>query len=375
MRLPPRTTPTPEQRTYDVVISQAVGKWANGFTVRNQPTGGSEWQVVLLAEALVTRGYSVAVLTPEGAFSSYGGVDYVPFTACLGAFQDPETGEKRHSIEIKCVVLVSERFGQLPPHVDFGRLVYDLHDLPDDRLQPVMAGLSSCPDSAVVVHSPYLAGLLETWPRVSVIPCMVPDEFYDAPTPRGGFNASMEGGKLTRERRYVYGSAAMKGLAPTLQLWAELKKKAYHFKKATLTITSPGYDEIDPELLKGAKDVRVMTGLSPAGMQQLLAASDGIFMVSTYPETFGIVFHQCEIAGKPAWVLRAHPNDDALTTTLANPWTVDASNADELLEKISGFDRTGAAHDLHSAKDFRISTHIDAWIEVLGLKQSKENAA
>lgn len=366
MRLPPRTPPTPEQRTYDVVISQAVGKWANGFTVRNGPTGGSEWQVVLLAEALASRGYSVAVLTPEGAFSAYAGVDYIPFTSCLGAFQDPETGIRRHSVEIKCATLVSERFGQLPQHVDFGRLVYDLHDLPDDRLQSVMAGLGSCANSAVVVHSQYLASLLDSWPRVSVIPCMVPDEFYNAPREPNEFD---DGPIIKRGKHYVYGSAAMKGLAPTLQLWNELKKKSYHFKKATLTITSPGYDEIDRKLLEGAKDVSVMTGLSPAGMQQLLAASDGIFMVSTYAETFGIVFHQCEIAGKPVRVLRAHPNDDALSETLSNINGI-CSSADEMHEEFQ-HDDPGPIE----AHDYRVSTHIDAWIEVLGLKQSKENAA
>ena len=112
-----------------------------------------------------------------------------------------------------------------------------------------------------------------------------------------------------------------------------------------------------------------MTGLSPAGMQQLLAASDGIFMVSTYPETFGIVFHQCELAGKPVRVLRAHPNKDALNETLANINGL-CSSADDLLAEIA-HDDPGPIE----AHDYRVSAHIDAWIDVLGLKQMKENAA
>jgi hypothetical protein len=161
----------------------------------------------------------------------------------------------------------------------------------------------------------------------------------------------------------------MKGLAPTLELWNELKRtKNYHFKKATLTICSPGYDAIDPKLLEGAKDVRIYQGLSPAGMQELLAASDGIFMVSTYPETFGIVFHQCEVAGKPSRVLRAHGNADALDEVLATPDST-FDNADEYVKAFE-CDYGGI-----SPNDYRISTHIGRWLEVLGLKQQKETAA
>jgi hypothetical protein len=105
-----------------------------------------------------------------------------------------------------------------------------------------------------VVHSPFAASLLEGWPNVSVIPCMLPDEFYEPlPAPV----------KLDERRhRYVYGSAAMKGLAPTLELWRELKRsKSYHWRKAELVVCSPGYDAIDPKLLEGCRDVVVHHGL------------------------------------------------------------------------------------------------------------------
>jgi hypothetical protein len=43
----------------------------------------------------------------------------------------------------------------------------------------VMNLLHDVPDGRVVVHSKFTASLLDGWPRVSVVPCMLPDEFYD----------------------------------------------------------------------------------------------------------------------------------------------------------------------------------------------------
>jgi hypothetical protein len=372
MRLPLATPPVPQDLSFDVVISQLVGLPATGSTVRSKPTGGSEWQAVVLAEALSTRGFSVAIVGPFFAYALDRGVQYIPDGEVVGR-RDAE-GRHRPTAKIRARVLVSERFGQLPPGVEFGRVVFDLHDLPDQRLQGVIQAMGEIPDSAVVVHSNFTASLLDGWPRVSVIPCMLPDDFVfcNALTPLtiavdGAPRRANEGGatsvypKVNRAPRYVYGSAAMKGLEPTLKLWSELKRTKHpHFKRATLTVTSPGYDAINPKWLEGAKDVEVVTGLSPAGMQQLLADSDGIFMVSTYPETFGIVFHQCELAGKPAHVLQLHKHEDALYETLGR--------LDTLFTETTPFvDSFGYPSQPWPARDFSVSTILPLWLEVLGL--------
>lgn len=152
-----------------------------------------------------------------------------------------------------------------------------------------------------------------------------------------------------------------------MALWRELKRtKNYPFKRATLTITSPGYDSFDPKLLEGAPDVRVYHGLSPAGMQVLLSASDGLFMVSSFPETFGIVMAQAEIAGVPAHVLQVHGQTDALHTTLAN-----LTLFTEPAPFVASF---GAELELLPARDYRISTHLPSWLSVLGLKQQEKAA-
>lgn len=334
-----------------------------GSSVRLKPTGGSELQTVVLAEALAAQGLRVGVAGQFFAFCNERKVAFLPFCELVGR-SDPSGGPSRPSARIRTRVLVSERFGPLPPNVEFERVVFDLHDIPDARLADVAQTMREIPDSKCVVHSPFTASLLDGWPNVSVIPCMLPDEFYD-PLPQPV--------KLdARKHRYVYGSAAMKGLAPTLELWRALKAdKSYHWKRAELVVCSPGYDSIDPKLLEGCKDVVVQHGLSPAGMQALLSASDGIFMVSTYAETFGIVFHQAEIAGKPAYVLRTHGNRDALDTTLANPETVVDRDVESFVRNI---EENVTAFSWRKAHDFSVSAVLPQWLDVLGLA-TKEKAA
>jgi hypothetical protein len=349
-----------------VLISQSGGLPATGSTIRRQPTGGSELQVVVLAEALAARGLRVGITGPFFAFALDRGVAYVPLCEVVGR-SDPHGGPSRPSAKLRTRVLVSERFGALPPGVEFERVVFDLHDIPDQRLGHVAQAMHEIPEARCVVHSPFAASLLDGWPSVSVIPCMLPDEFYE-PLPKPV--------KLNeRAHRYVYGSAALKGLAPTLELWRELKReKGYHWKKAQLVVCSPGYDAIDPRLLEGVKDVVVQHGLSPMGMQALLSASDGVFMVSTYPETFGIVFHQAEIAGVPAYVLRAHGNADALDTTLANPeMVVDRRNGEEVEEFVSLVEDPFDA-PLKPAHDFSVSAVLPQWLDVLGLAAGASEA-
>lgn len=371
VRLPEATPPKPTEFDFDVVISQTIGVPATGSTVRSKPTGGSEWQAVLLAESLAARGFRVGYIGPFFAYAMDRGVQYIPHGEVVG--RKDASGAHRPTAKVRTRVLISQRFGTLPP-VEFNRLVFDLHDIPDQRLQGVMAAMQEVPNSAVVVHSHFTHSLLDGWPSVNVIPCMLPDEFYGnaiSCSDKALQSAIGEGGatsvspKVRTRPRYVYGSAAMKGLEPTLALWKELKrKKVPTFRRAILTVTSPGYDAINPEWLKDAKDVEVVTDLSPAGMQDLLADSDGIFMVSTYPETFGIVFHQCEVAGKPARVLQLHRQMDALWGSTSITLYKDADTF------VRSFDRD---HKL-VGRDFRVSTVLPKWLDVLGLSAGASEA-
>lgn len=356
VRLNQTTPPNPTQYEFDVVISQMLGLPATGSTVREKPTGGSEWQTVILAEALAARGFRVAIIGPFFAYALDRGVQYLPAGEVIG--RKDTQARNRPTAKVRTQVLVSQRFGALPGGVEFERLVVDLHDLPDARLGPVMGTLHEVADGRVVVHSNFTASLLDGWPNVTVIPCMLPDGFYETRTTIAGKAPPL------RAPRYVYGSAAMKGLEPTLALWRQIKSaKISHFKRATLVVTSPGYDSINPKWLEGAKDVEVVTGLSPAGMQSLLEDSNGIFMVSTYPETFGIVLHQCEVAGKPARVLQVHRAKDALHETLSRPDLL-FTDPNAFVES---FDTRIEPSQDWKPNDFSVSAVLPRWLDVLGL--------
>lgn len=375
VRLPEATPPNPTQYEFDVVVSQTIGLPATGSTVRTRPTGGSEWQAVLLAESLAARGFRVGYIGPFFAYALDHGVQYIPYGEVIG--RRDASGRQRPTAKVQTQVLVSQRFGELPAGVEFGRVVFDLHDIPDQRLQGVIAAMRDIQDSAVVVHSEFTASLLDAWPRVSVIPCMLPDEFYGHQREHGvdhaPFNAAKVGAtsvspKVRTRLRYVYGSAAMKGLEPTLALWKQIKaNKVPHFKRATLTVTSPGYDQINPKWLEGAKDVEVVTGLSPAGMQELLADSDGIFMASTYPETFGIVFHQCEVARKPARVLQLHRRKDALWETMTTLDQMFERSSPSLFANADEFVASFDDDESPIAYNFGVSATMPHWLKVLGL--------
>lgn len=381
MRLPFSAASAPTKMEFDVLVSQLVGLPCTGTSIRTQPTGGSEWQVVLLAEALAACGYRVGVINNVQAHTLEFGVRYIPAGEVIG--RSGPFGDTRRTITVESEVVVSERFGEICPGIGFNRAVFDLHDLPDQRLTTVEGAVNAIAHSRVVVHSRFMHGLLPGWPRVEIIPCMIPDEFYE-----------LQQNKWQPPRKgptYVYGSAAMKGLEPTLQLWRELKRrKVYHFKHAKLIVCSPGYDKVRPELLKELKDVQQAPPLTPAGMQMLLKEADGIFHVGIFPETFGLVFAQCEIAGKPAHVLR-RGYEDALDEVLTHTETVfndadffvksfdphGAVDGKEPKETVNLLPSGQAASSAASAtpKDYRVSTHIKKWLEVLGLKQPAQEAA
>ena len=351
MRFPPRPKLDPIPLRYDVVISQNFGRPIDSYRARTQPNGGSELHTVVVAEGLTKAGLRVGVLQPGASFVRWAGVDYF-------SIQDVA---QRGLYVIECDVLISQRFGQLPPNVSFKRIVVEMHDLPDARASVPQAFLSEIPGGKTIVHSQFNAELYPDWPGLTIIPAAFEDSLYDVPkVPRATDK---------RERTFVYGSAALKGLEPTLTLWGELKRNKYEFKKATLIVTSPGYDAPEFDKLRATPGVVYEQQQTLGDMQMRLASSDGIFMVNTLPETFGCVQTMAEIAGRPCWALCLN-GPGALREVLANPWSVH-TNPQEFVEAIS----ESKWPEIKPSRDYRMSTLLPQWLNVLGIEQQKEQAA
>ncbi len=351
MRFPARLPVAKTRLRYDVVISQNFGRPIDGYRARTQQNGGSELHTVLVAEALRKTGLAVAVIQPGGSHVRWEGVDYLSAMDVL----------ERGLYAIECEVLVSQRFGSLPANVSFARLVVEMHDLPDERCENIMPALAQCAGSKTIVHSHFNEALYPGWPGLTVIPAMIEDSLYELPP--------LERDTSKRELVMVYGSAALKGLAPTLQLWREMHKAKYRFKKAKLVVTSPGYDSPNFDELKKTPGVEFRPQKTLGDMQNLLRNSDGIFMVNMLPETYGCVQTQCEVAGRLAWVMCMN-GPGALKETLANPETVHTDP--------ESFVRAVCEQKWPTprpAKNVRQSAVVPLWLDALGFSKEQKVAA
>jgi len=157
-------------------------------------------------------------------------------------------------------------------------------------------------------------------------------------------------------------------------LWSQLRH-TYAFKKATLIVTSPGYDAPEFEQLRQTPGVVFEQQRTQGDMMMRLADSDGIFMVNTLPETFGCVQTMAEIAGRPCWALcgrldhntgQVHFGSEEATgglrEVLANPWSI---HTDPVMfaQEIS----KPKWPALEPARDYRMSKLLPQWLDVLGL--------
>lgn len=336
---------------YDVVISQNFGRPIDSYRARTLPNGGSELHTVVVAEGLQKAGFRVAVIQPGPSFVRWEGVDYLSI----------EDVHHRGLYDIQCEVLVSQRFGALLSNVSFGRLVVEMHDLPDERAATCIEFMSQIQGCKTILHSKFNADLYPDWPGSTIIPAAFEDSLYDMPV--GARNTDK------RERVFVHGSAAIKGLEPTLTLWGQLKRNHYAFKKASLVVTSPGYDSPEFEKLKNTPGVIYEQQRTLGDMMNRIADSDGLFQVNVLPETFGCVHVMAEIVKRPAWVLCLN-GVGALQEVLSNPWTIH-TNADAFVEAIA----ISPWPKLEPARDYRMSTLLPQWLDVLGLQHKKEMAA
>lgn len=351
MRFGARPPMDPIPLRYDVIISQNFGRPIDSWRARTQPNGGSELHTVVVAEGLRKSGLSVAVLQPGASFVRWAGVDYF-------SIQDVA---QRSIYSLECDVLVSQRFGALPANVSFRRLVVEMHDLPDERASVPQHFMNEVPGCKTLVHSKFNAELYPDWPGLTIIPAAFEDSLYE--------QEYVSRVTQPRDRTFVYGSAALKGLAPTLQLWGELRRNKYEFKKATLIVTSPGYDSPEFEQLRATPGVVFEQQQTLGEMQMRLANSDGIFMVNALPETFGCVQTMAEIAGRPCWALCIN-GPGALREVLANPWSIH-TDPKAFVDAIS----KPQWPEVKPARDYRMSKLLPQWLDLLGFEQEEKSVA
>ncbi len=312
---------------YDYIFFDSVGWAYTGSTPSRRGLGASEHQVILLAEQLAALGARVLVLNNSLARAEVAGVEYLPRLLAADG--------------LRCECLIVCRYSLVPP-IRRRRTVVWATDIPGNAHEH-QQDLWSQRAVLVAVSRWHRAQFPAHWP-VRVIPNMLPDSVYQT-------------SPLPRVLRFVYASAALKGLRATVAMWARLRAQAG--AELELVICSPGYDRVDLHL---SRDF----GVSLAGnlpfdqLVEKLVASRGLFYVNTFPETFCVVAALCQAVGRTPWILCMGPRAGLAETVQPELLSQDSEEfQSQFLQRLK----------LPSAplppQNFRVSRVLPLWLSLL----------
>ncbi len=317
---------------YDLIILDAVGVPFTGYTPDFGGLGGSEWEQVLLLEALAAKGLRIASINRLPSWSKVRGVDYWP----LGTLEYEK---------FECKSLVLERQSPRPLEGivkadNVFRWITDANaELPADNADIVCVSawqralLPASISSAHVIHN------------------MLPDWVYDLSPNRN-----------TQAQSFIYASAAVKGLAQTLQYFQSMRKTK-EYRKATLKVLNPGYD------LPRGIDIEGVTFLGALPFKRVVEEMQtcrSMLMTSTFPETFGIVQVLAEVLGLNVFVHQSAGKDALSEVCNSSGITHDPHKFNTA---ISLFATNPQEWKPVKSKDFRVSTILPRWLDVLGLER------
>lgn len=302
------------------LIIDFAGAPYDGKTAREQPIGGSELANVQLAEALADHGHKVHILVARDQnkeFREINGVGY------------------GHALPDRPKNLILSRMTPLP-RAFFGlNKIVSLTDMGPHR----------------IADCEYLVGV-SRWQldrfKLECLPAKrrcIPPIVEKAP----------DVGKVPG--RYVYASAAMKGLKETLAAWAELRPRLP--ANAHLRVSWGGWGAPDFEVT--GPDVEVVGALAPADSREEIASAIGLFYVNTYPETFCAIAAVAEAAKTTPYIWCPGGDPAGLGESITTPWH---SSKDRFFEHVlTG--STAAKSALFMPKNYSKNKIVQAWENIL----------
>ena len=290
-------------------------------TIKRGGTGGSEVSLDLLAHALAEAGKSVLCLNRIDHRSEDDGVIY----------------DHHANVPIATRALVISRYSSIPK-IHAGKVVVSLTDV----VYGENAHQYGHDFTFVGVSNWHVAPLPPSEKRV-VIPALLSDTPYtiDSSNKVAG--------------RFIYASAALKGLAQTLQIWSVLRQPGME-----LCVTTPGYDmqNIPWDMLKSTPQVKWMGVLSPEEMIQLTATCEGLFYVNVFEETFCAVAAIAEAVGCRTHIFCPTGKMGALPEVVWSP--PPTPSFDEFSAQFKARD-----YPIRKAPDRRVSALAHQWLEVI----------
>lgn len=280
----------PDRIPFDVVIYADVGLPFDLETTEG--VGGSEFAAIRLAETLAREKIDVLLLTRKPWTLKIKS----PFLACAHI---------GFAHEFSCHTLVTWRYSQLPTSLSFKRHVVSLHDMPGnvhDHLS--IAAENGCEFVAV---SAWQKSLFPKEWSITVISPLLPPEVDSAPT-------------LEKKAGvYLFPSAAIKGLSETIAAWTLLRLRSW-MEGTELRVLASGYDSLGSVNRGPVRDDLGITFLPNLNFSEFLReiqTCEAIFVVNTFPETYGVPFAIANAVGTRAHVLCTQ-NPGALPTTMPN---------------------------------------------------------
>lgn len=312
---------------YDYIFFDSVGWPYTGSTPSRRGLGASEHQVILLAEQLAALGAKVLVLNNSLARAQVRGVEYLPRLLA---------GE---GLDCECLILC--RYSPVPA-VRWRRVVVWATDIPGrahDHQQPLWSQ-----NGVLVAVSQWHRGQFPPhWP-VRVIPNMLADSVYQT-------------APVTHGHRFVYASAALKGLRATVAMWVRLRAQTQ--AELELVVCSPGYDRLDLSLT-GKNGISFAGALPFHRLVEQIIDSNGLFYINTFPETFGVVASLCQAVGRTPWVLCLGPKAGLAETV--QPELLFEDPEDFQRHFLQGLEQPPAALP---PQDFRVSSVLPLWLSLL----------
>ena len=337
---------------FDVCIYDDVGMPFTDETVATQALGGSEFVVWQLAHEWARRGKSVLVWQGRGEPREVKGGPNGLITYRFG----PST------MGFRADLFIHHRYSGLAYEslqkedgnflVTWNRRFVLCTDLFGTHYSQGTVGMLACQTPVVCVSEtqaiPFRAhrNVLDRHRQepfgwdVRVIPNPIPTDAYDRTLYRPDPN------------RFVYASAALKGLRATLEAWRELKRDPV-FKDARLRVLSPGYD--DSSFAAGLEGVQYVGPVQNSAVIDELRQAAGLFYVNDFPETFCLVAAYAEAVGARVHCLVR--NGGAIPETVTSPFVTSDRNT-FLNDFKRAFRQDVSAPD---PKNYRIETIVDAW--------------
>lgn len=324
------TQPT---KDFDVIFFDTIGNAFTRESLKTHPSGAAEIAIVKYAHWLAEQGYSVLVLNGVAGLYEDGGVTYT------------NNGYENYS----CRALVISRYSRIPSIRADKTVIWSVDA--DAACHAHQRELLESKKAELIAISPWHASLFPRhWP-IRLIPSAFPDRIYEQST------------KYRDPNKFVFASAALKGLDATLRMWSLIKSRHPKIKDAKLYVTTPGYDRPDLDQIAKTTDVVWRGELSSDLVEEELRSAAGMFYVNTFGETFCMAAALAEAVGCRPHILLAGDQG-------AIPWTLRSSlvtNNAEAFEAnfVNAF---GTEPPVTKPYPFRMSKIMPMWLDVLGLK-------